>query len=205
MKLRFRIYLLGVIFTFLGAVLQQQNVVPNQEIVLQFNDVEITPFEAENAVADLAKQLESLGIDSIQVNKKEDGKLVISYYSNVDVVHIKNALSNGQVLDVDLENSGQNNSHTQLPSQENSISYNLDIYEIQSNNDIESNLNGSVVELNLFSDKLLNPNVYSSGNSVDVTEKDNSVKVAFKVYTNIAIAIDNTSYVIPEVRAGPSA
>ena len=38
---------------------------------------------------------------------------------------------------------------------------------------------------------------------LDDRERDRIIRVTFKLNRNIAIAIDNTSYNIPEVRAGP--
>ena len=49
-----------LIIAFLGAVLQQFSV-PNQEIVLQFEDQEISLGETENAIADVKKLLKNIG------------------------------------------------------------------------------------------------------------------------------------------------
>ena len=81
-----------LIIAFLGAVLQQFSV-PNQEIVLQFEGHEISLDETENAIADVKKLLQDIGIKKIKVYKGANGVLKISYFSQVDVVSIKKIFS----------------------------------------------------------------------------------------------------------------
>jgi len=81
------------ILTFLGVVNQQQAFLPNQEIVLQFDNANIAVDTAENTIAIVKQQLQSLGATNIKINKGERGKLKITYYSDVDVTSIKNTFS----------------------------------------------------------------------------------------------------------------
>lgn len=205
MKSRFHFYIFVVALTLIGVIFQQQDTAPNQEIVLQFTDVEVTSIEAKHAVISVTEQLQGLGVEAVQISEQEDGKLIISYYSDVDVLHVKTILSKEKNIVLGLNSSNQNEDNSQFPTQKQSITYNLDVYEIQSYNDIESNLNGSVVDLHSFSDQLLNPNLYSSHLAIDGSERGKQENVAYRVYKNIAIAINNIPYVIPEVRAGPYA
>ena len=57
-----------LIVAFLGAGLQQFSA-PNQEIVLQFEDKEISLVKTENAIANIKKQLQDIGVKKIQVYK----------------------------------------------------------------------------------------------------------------------------------------
>ena len=205
MKSRFHIGIFVVVLTLLGVFSGQQEVAPNQEIVLQFSDVEVTSSETEHAVASVAKQLEGLGVQAYQISEQEEGKIVISYYSEIDVVRIKSLLSKEQGVVLGLSTSNQNQDNSDFPTQNQAITYNLDVYEIQSSIDLEPNLNGSLVDLYSYSDQLLNPIVYSSNTYLDESGKNTREQIAYNVYKGIATAINNIPYVIPEVRAGPSA
>ena len=86
-----------LIVAFLGASLQQFSV-PNQEIVLQFEDQEISLVETENAITNIKKQLQDIGVEKIQVYKSDNGVLKISYFSEIDVVSIKKIFSKEKAL-----------------------------------------------------------------------------------------------------------
>ena len=178
----------------------------NQAIVIEFIDEEITSCEIQDAIAIVKKQLESIGVDNIEVQEEEDGRLKITYYSNVNVASIKGFLSEGENIELGYAFNEQNQEDSKFPSKENSNSYNLDVYEIQKSTDIQFGLDGKyVLELNHEYDRFTNPNVNVSLGLIDINESDRLVKVAYKLHRNIAIAIDNTSHKIPEVRAGPIA
>ena len=191
-----------IVLTFLGVVYQQQNTLPNQEIVLQFTDVVLASDEAQSTIAIVKKQLQDIGVDNIQVKEGENGTLKITYHSLTDVSSVRRTLSEDNRLDL---NSNSHNNST-LPLNENSISYNLDVYEIQNGTDADWNLvENSVLKVNSENDRFFNPNVFISAIAIDAKVKDATVNVTYKVHRNIAIAIDNTSHNIPEVRAGPIA
>ena len=204
MKSKWYISALIIILTLFGAISQQQSTVPNQEIVLQFTNTSITAENTQNTIAIVKKQLQELGVSNIQVKETESGILKITYYSDVDVASIKETFSKENSLILDYTFNNQSEKPLKFPFNENSISYNLDIYEIQNSNDVEWDLNGtSVVELKAESNRFSNPNIYAFINAIEITKSIE--KVAYKIHYNIAIAIDNTSHKIPEVRAGPLA
>lgn len=194
-----------VILSLLGFVSQEQNVIPNQEIVLQFTDIEITSQEAQSTIAIVKKQLQNIGADNIQVKESHNGKLKITYYSSTDIAIIKDAFSKDESLNVNYSSEKQDGNSTKLPSDENtSLSYNLDVYEIQKEQDTNRDLNGiQLVEFDSKSDRFFDPNTFFSSKSLDSRIANSRVKVAYIIHSNIAIAIDNTSKSIPEVRAGP--
>jgi len=192
-----------IVLTFLGVVYQQQNTLPNQEIILQFTDIKVTSAETQSAIAIVKNQLQNLGADNIQVKETEQGTLKITYYSATNVTNIKKNLSveNKIVLDYSLNN--QDNKHSNLPIEKNSISYNLDVYEIQNGNDADWNLvANNVLELKSDNERFFNPNAFISLIDSD-NKNENIIRVVFKIRRYIALAIDNTSHNIPEVRAGP--
>ncbi len=200
MNFRWYISTLIIILTLLGVVDQQQISVPNQEIVLEFTDTEVSSNHAQNTIANIKVQLEGLGAANIQVTKEECGKLIISYYSDVDIARIKESLSEDENLV--LNDANPNEERSNFPKDKNSGSYNFNVYEIQKDSGSDWDLNGTfVVELKSEGNRFSNPNVYAF---VDNTEiRGITEKVASTAHYNIVLGIDNTSYKIPEVRAGP--
>ena len=202
--MRWYISTLIIFLTFLGVVNQQQISEPNQEIVLQFTNTEVTSHDTQYTIAHIKKQLEDLGVNHIQVTEKEKGQLVISYYSDVDVASIKKTLSKQERLALNNSNKNEDHSNSDFPLDEHSKSYNLDIYEIQKDTASGWDLNGtSITELKSEVNRFSNPNLYAF---INQSEDEKTIeKVAYKTHYNIAIAIDNISHKIPEVRAGPLA
>ena len=187
---------------FLGASLQQFSV-PNQEIVLQFEDQEISLVETENAITNIKKQLQDIGVEKIQVYKSDNGVLKISYFSEIDVVSIKKIFSKEKALKLSYPSLDLEEGTSKIPSKNKSNTYQLDVFEIQKSNGNEGDSNGLVVELLPENDRSFNPDVYYSALMQDVRFKNKIEKVAYIIYSNISIEIDNSSYNIPEVRAGP--
>jgi preprotein translocase subunit SecD len=191
--------------TLLGIVSQLQNSVPNQEIVVQFSKHEVTSDEAQNAIAIVKQQLQTIGVVNVQVLEQEGGRLKIMYYSDTDVASIKKIFSEEKQLGSGYASCEHDKKQTKSPSDKNSISYNLDVYEIQNANDSASYLGSKhALVSKANSDQIFNPNVFLSIDEIDVKKEDRGIKEAYKLCRNIAIAIDNTSHVIPEVRAGPA-
>jgi len=200
-KLKWYIGALIIALTLLGLG-QHQISVPNQQIVLQFVD-DASSDETHNAVAIVKKQLQDAGADNIIVCDGADGKLKISYYSNLDVARIKNILSEENQLELGIvENQHENDS--KLPPEENQTTYSFDVYEIQKESNSDWDFNGTnILELHPEGNRFSKPKVYAKINEFDLQEKVS--KVTFRVYYRIAIAIDKTSHKIPDVRAGPVA
>ncbi|GAA3637637.1 hypothetical protein [Flavivirga jejuensis] len=202
MKTKWYFSTLVITLTLLG-ICQERFSVPNQEIVMKFIYEEVSSGEVQEAIAVVKKQLQILGADNIQVGEKEDGSLKITYYSDVNVANIKKILSKGKDLDIGFASSNQDQEHSKFPSSENTTGYNLDVYEIQKGTDGDSSLNGTlVVELKHEYDRFTNPFLYVG--AVNSKERDQIVKVAYILRRNIAIAIDNISHNVPDVRAGPN-
>lgn len=193
---------LVIAFTLLGFISKEQSAIPNQKIVLQFSDTSITSNEIENTVTIVEKQLLDLGVDNIQIHNIENGQLKITYYSDADVVSIKSKLSKDEKLAIDYSFNNKEENPKKPSSKEN---YNLDVFKIQDAKDTNSGFDGKIaIEPRLESDRYSNPNVYFSACTIVERETTTHTKVAYRVNTKIAIAIDNTSYKTPEVRAGPN-
>lgn len=193
-----------IIITLLGAVCEQQKIVPNQEVVLEFTDVELTSQVAQNTIAIVKKQLQDIGVSNIQVNEEGHGTLKITYYSDIDIESIKKSFSEENRLDIAFVSHNQEDNSGEFPIDKNTISYNLDIFEIQKTNDIEWGFNGLIVpEIKSKSDRFFEPNLYYYNVEINVKALNNTIDKAQKVFQNIVLPINNTSHKIPEGRAGP--
>jgi hypothetical protein len=191
--------------TVFGVVSQQQIAVPNQEIVLQFSDVELTSEDAKHTIASVRAQLLELGVENIKVKAHQNGKLRISYYSVADISSIKSNFSknNDVVLDYSLKHQEKNTS--KFPSEKNDISYNIDVYEIEKQGNSAWDFDGAfVLDVDVKSDRFSDPNLYVSINDLNFVTTNSILKVAYKVQRNITIEVGETSHSKPEVRAGPN-
>ena len=134
-----------LIVAFLGAGLQQFSV-PNQEIVLQFQDKAISLVETENAIANIKKQLQDIGVEKIQVYKGANGVLKISYFSEIDVVSIKKIFSKEKALRLSYSLSDfDRRIPSKVPAKNKSNTYQLDVFEIQKSKGNALDSNGLVV------------------------------------------------------------
>ena len=148
--------------------------------------------------------MQEIGINSIDVKTLQDGQLKITYYSATDAGSIKDILSKENKIELDFTSNSQNDDQSKIPFNKKDKIYNLDVYKIQDSTDSNSGFDGKLaIELKPESDRFFNPLVNNFAVEIDDRKRDRIIKVAFKLNRNIAIAIDNSSHNIPEVRAGP--
>ncbi|MBA6153786.1 hypothetical protein [Gelidibacter maritimus] len=189
----------------LGGVLgQQQHTVPNQEIVVQFANENITLNEAKHTITIVEQELHRIGVSHIQISEQEDGKLVISYYSDTTVEAIKKLLSEQNELALGFDSSDNQENPLQFPSQKELIAYNLDVYEIHVGQNAFADVGGKhALELKTKPYRFVNHNFYiPSFNAYTVScIHPLKTKLSFQRYT--ALTKDYRSHKIPEVRAGP--
>lgn len=206
MNKRWYISALVIILALLGGVVsQEKNTTPNQEIVLQFASEAVTSDETQSAIAMVEQQLQAIGIHDIQVTKNDGGQLKIAYFSTTDIASVKNVLS--KKINLELHNSGTDNNDVpfEIPSKDDSVAYNLDVYEIQNGYDTTFNLSGKLgLENKADNDRLSNTNPYATTKAVNFSFLEQQVKVAYKFHKHSRITIDYKSNKIPEVRAGPT-
>ncbi len=200
MKAKWYFSTLIVVLALFG-VNQYQISLPNQEIVVQFTDIKVTSDAAQIAIANVKEQLQILGANNIQVREGTDGRLKITYYSASDVASIRKVLSKTHSADLGISDLHLEESND-FPSNNGSNNYDLEVYEIQGTSDADWDLEGmTVVELKSENHRFFNPNIYLTVQGID--DRDRIVKLAYRVHTYIATAIDTNSGKIPEVRAGP--
>ena len=205
MNKRWYISALVIILALLGGIAsQEQNITPNQEIVLQFTSETVTSDEAQNAIATVKQQLQTVGVHDVQVSQNESGQLKITYFSNTDIVSIKNILSKEKTFELNDSGADNNNIPFEIPSKDSSVAYNLDVYEIQNGSDTAFNISGKLgLENKTDNERLSNTNPYANTKAVDYNYLEQQVKVAYKFHKYSGITIDHKSNKIPEVRAGP--
>lgn len=199
-----RWYFIGIIIAlaFFGISLEQ-SIVPNQEIVVQFNADSITIDEAEQAISNITSQLKAVGIEVLQVSEIRDGKLKVTYYSNVDVAIIKDLFDNQNKLKLGYGTFNDQGDSSKIPFGNESNTYRLAVSKIQKDFGSDLGLHGLPVEVKNVKDQYLNPIVSLGTAETNFNFKHNIESVVYKNYRNIVFLIDNTSYKIPEVRAGP--
>ena len=181
---------------------QEQTKVANQKIVIQFTDVELTSVDAhDKALATITKKLQALGAASIKIIENDDSKLSIHYYSSIDVLSIKELLSQERSLpltDKNLEDLPFKFPKEQLPE-----NYSLVVSDLQQQGDDVLRLNGKFAfEVKQTLKRFYNPVVFQTNNSIAV-KQDLIIEISYKAHNVTAIAIKNTLQEIPEVRAGP--
>ncbi|WP_431137586.1 hypothetical protein [Psychroserpens mesophilus] len=190
---------------FGGVTSYEKNITPNQEIVLQFTSKMVTTDEAQHAITTVKQQLRALGIHNTQVTEYEDGQLKITYFSNADIASIKKILSKEQRLELNDSGISNNDIPFEIPSKDNSIAYNLDVYEIQNGYDITSNLSGKLaLEHKADNERLIDTNASDHVKVTDYSYLEQQVKVAYRFHKHSGIALNHISHKIPEVRAGPN-
>lgn len=187
-----------------GILGQQQSILPNQEIVLQFANEDISLNDANHTIAIVAQELQRIGVSHIQISEQEDGRLVISYYSDSTVESIKKSLSEQKELALGLVGSDKKENPLQFPSQAKTLGYHLNVYEIQDGPLLFSDFSGkSAIELKSEPQRFLNPNFYIRSEAPFQVHREQLLKVDFSFQRDIAITTDYRSHKIPEVRAGP--
>ncbi|WP_223033053.1 hypothetical protein [Hanstruepera marina] len=201
MKTRLHIYIVILILTFVGIVSQQQTANANQELVLHFTNIDSSSLEAKKTISIVKRQLQDLGVDNIQVKHENQGKLVITYYSHVDVASVKQILSTEKRLHL---NYPQKKPVEEDPDGSKQVNYNLDIFEIQTGNDYNPGFDGCIVIEKTESDRYYDPNTFYASSVLNNQNEESLLQVSFKIWKTIGASLDNTSYTIPEVRAGPN-
>ena len=190
---------LFIILALLG-LSQEQTKASNQQIVLQFEDVELASESAHDDILEaITTKLEILGVNSVEIIENNGAQLSIRYYSDVDAISVKKFLSeeNERAL------SHEEGLPADYPSEELPETYNLVVSDLHQQAEHGVTLNATIVAIQKQSTKTITDPVLLPFCNAVALEQDVLVSTAFKINRTIAIAIDNTSQIIPEVRAGP--
>lgn len=200
MKLKWCFVPLLIISIFLGAFQENINV-PNQEIVLEFVDFKIAKKDIDNTIFDVKEKLLEAGATNIKVQETKNGALKISYYSVVNVANIKEILSEDHLLG--LHNSPKKKEEN-LPFSKNTSTYNIDIYELNTDVEISNLDNNAVLEIKFDAQRFSTNQNYASLETTQIKKVTKLLKVNYNFLKSISINKDNKPHCKPEVRAGPS-
>lgn len=191
------------ILALLGISLDTTSVA-NQELIIQFSDSESPESNSQNALALITRELESIAVDHLKIEKLVNGSLKVSYYSNIDAGVIKQQLSDaiGSNFEDTAYTSKQGND--KLPFEKNTDTYSIDIYKTQDINDLDGAAT-DIVEPKLETTRSSDFKTYLFINRNKEQAKRIIEQVAYNIQRHTILTIDATSYEIPEVRAGPRA
>jgi hypothetical protein len=188
-----------IILALLG-LSQEQTKVSNQQISLQFTAVELASENAHDEVlAAITKRLKVLGVDAIEIIENDGRQVSIRYYSDVDALSVKEFLTQDNQLSLTYEDELP----FDFPKEQFPEKYNIEVSDLHQQDDNGLSLNGNLVLIQKQDDNGFSNPVILQFNNAIVFKQDAIVHLAFKINRVIAIAIDNTSQTIPEVRAGP--
>lgn len=190
---------LFIILALLG-LSQEQKKISNQQILLQFADVDLVSQAAPNAVLSVITQkLEALGANSIEIIENDGTHLSIRYYSHLDALIVKEFLSDNNKLPI----SNGEEFPSDYPKDELPKNYSLVVTDLHQQADDTVTLSGTWILVQKQEVKTSSSYYVTLFESTLAFVQDNATAVAYRINKNSTIAIDNTSRIIPEVRAGP--
>ena len=201
MKSKLHVGILIVLITFFVKFLDNP-VAPNQQILIQFSDSDISEVEAKKTVETIQTKLHVIGVDRIQVEQDEKGQLKITYYSTTAVEDIQSILAYSENFRLTYGYADDNSDGTS--DEKNSDHFKLDVSEIRDGN-YSKNLDFDgvqIVEHNQKFDRFNHLKKHTSGHQINSRLISEKITVAINsLHENLSV--DNYSYQSPEVRAGP--
>lgn len=200
MKIKLHLGIVMVILMFLGTYIEH-NLVPNQQIVIQFSNHQITSEEANSAAEALKQQLKDIGAKKLDIGEFNSGQLTITYYSDTDVMRIQKVLTDDDlVLDYSLENESNDKS---IPEKEELYKFNVS--EIQDSPINNWDFEGiEITELNHKSDRYYFPKLKYSSTKEDIENHSFKECLRLKIQSIYHFNKSKFAHQIPQVRAGPS-
>jgi len=200
MKIKLHLGVVMVILMFLGTYIEH-NLVPNQQIVIQFSNHQITSEEANSAAEALKQQLKDIGAKKLDIGEFNSGQLTITYYSDTDVMRIQKVLTDDDlVLDYSLENESNDKS---IPEKEELYKFNVS--EIQDSPINNWDFEGiEITELNHKSDRYYFPKLKYSSTKEDIENHSFKECLRLKIQSIYHFNKSKFAHQIPQVRAGPS-
>ena len=198
------------IWTFVSALalliaIQERVDVPNQEIVLHFENGDINSQEAIAALAAVKDQLEALEVLNILVSKDtENGILRIQYYSSEKVEVVKSIISHQSELALQHVFYAKDKNES-IPLDKESNEYSISVFEIQTATDSGLEFNGTYVpEIKYTTEGHLDSHIFKFDNEISLSEPDGFWNTKIKVNTSVVLNLQKRSFKIPQVRAGPT-
>ncbi len=191
-----------ILFLVLLGVGLGKTIVPNQELILEFSKDQRATNKTELALTLITHQLEAIAVQDVKVEILANGALKISYFSELDTVHIKDKIE--QAIGSSLKDSSYSlsNQDAQFPLEKENPYYKIAIYKTQDVTDIDGNAT-TIIEPKLKISRSTNYDVYAFLGKERLRDQTLTTKVAYRRFKYIGIANRTATYKIPEVRAGP--
>lgn len=180
----------------------KQPIVPNQELLVHFDENAVIAGEVEDAVSIITNQLHTIGAQSIKVFKSANGIIRVTYFSDTEVTSIEQSFSKNaqRSLAYALSNPLQKQS---FPLQEQLKSYKVAISKISPANDIAHSNKAIQIHFDPDVTRFYQPLVLGSAFIVNGLTKYSPEQATLKIQKGVVCSIDTFLYKIPEVRAGP--
>ena len=187
-------YISALVFALIlvGINLEQASV-PNQEIVLQFADAEITLDETQDVIALVKEQLETVAVDDIKIQDLGNGRLKITYYSDIAVSEIKKILSGETSVAIDYTQNTDKDD-TKSPLDKDLKAYQFDVFEIQETNSLADS-SGNVLESKSETIRFFTPDTYVFNGKQSCEEKNKTEKLAYTAVSYTHLTLPTTPYV----------
>jgi hypothetical protein len=181
---------------------QQSNDLPNQEIVVTFSHTN-SAVQLEKAVTFIKTELLGIGAQNVIVTEAVPGSLKVTYYSDLALQSVTDhlfvlSLTNDLTTSLRLKESSSD-----TPLEKSLLDYQIDIYEIS--DDLVSGMHPdgkSYFELKQDYNRGSQVHFYTL-QTVSTCRHNHIVTVAQKLSDQVLLAFNNSSFNIPEVRAGP--
>ncbi len=190
-----------ILLAILGAS-KDYSQVPNQEILLQFQQDAISASDADQAIATIEQRLASIGVSHVQVIDSGGGLLKILYYSDLESVEIARMLGadNAFALDLTTVPFGKNSSEE---NEKEKVTYQLNVVELQSDSDAPWHLNGESFQYSNTKFRGDHSVVYAAGRVPIITTIISVAEVKEVATAMPYFGYKNLQSLIPEIRAGP--
>ncbi len=182
-----------LLFISLASV-QKNTPTPNQEIVLEFLQSKTTTKEIKNTIANLEQQLIKIGVSNIKIQKNNNGKLKITYYSKNNIEKIRQTLIADSSYSKD-----QNNKDKQY-----NFDYTIDVYELNDYSSFSNLEDHFIFDVKYNSDQFYSDTSFPYVRNNSIEKANFQYKTTYKVNKDYPFTEDYTSYKNPEVRAGPN-
>lgn len=171
--------------------------IPNQEIVLEFQENFNNATHSSDFIRDITKRLNGIGISDVRIFQTGSNSFRILYFSDLDVLDVQDILH-------EEVNKPASDIPGSFPDQ-NPFLYKLEIVKIKDNTLFENSFQGTIVETKSVQDQYLKPKLPVAS----VLLNDASDIFTQRVETdNFILQVpvpELVDYSFPEVRAGPAA
>ena len=184
--------------------MQRQTMLPNQEIILRFENKNVPSSEVLQTVEIIKKQLQLLGIDDVQLYKSPGRQsLRITYYSAVESKCIQNFLSDSPGITKRFIVDKQDPEEPVSDQKDTNNEYIVSVYDLQAGEDTTVQFLSYILQKDTFK-KLKNDLAQTSSIfSYDIKSLENVSGERNRRYLYAELFSDSNANYIPESRAGP--